>query len=1615
MDLFSKAVDVSQSGGRLFGGASPAMLAGAVRVPQLAFSRREQNDEPQSYGLVKDRRQTVAEADYLDTALEAAAKTVEPVLSGLGYFGTSVYDALLGRRVRAALGFATGQGSDKNRLGELFTVPVISDLVGWTSPETQVTGTDLLGGWDDPDTIADGAAGFAVEVLTDPLTYVGGVLFGAAGKGARLAKTSGHMTKLTAKLSAKMGRRVGQHEALVMAGLKDVVVVSNNNVSDLSKMSPALRKSWDDIAKGEGYKSIDEALADPATRILGGRIGTNAPLGRINKTYGTGPKSQAWLRGVDTVLGSAAPYVAPLGTTASKLFNKNSRGAETSKAHSRLGEAAQELEREAYKARLHVGEGHAVLQAAGWDTPQYREAITGAIEKAIQRNGGTPGADTNWNLPAMERDIDDIISSNMKLAGDKNWKNPKDNPQYHTLRSYLESVWKGYEDDLVAVKERALGDRTLRDLDTSYGRRSVNVLGDPKYQGKVIPTHITPDMRRRLQTGERMKMVKGRKVLYRAKEMAEDEIDKLTAEEAMKLAYGDVVDEATRYAKEQQDAGKSVYTPGTRQKVVQTSDETAIRRQDFLTNTGSGTNWISWGSMDTRVASPLADFADDLTHRTKIVYEEAMQGNGNTLKTAERIAKQNLEAAAKGAASATDTVTKGATVSVMVNGYPTAITKKMRASLKLLMAHTDDEIKAMTPQQAYDAIPAMHRIVGGVDVGIGPVAYKQKDTVVKAVANNAIEATEFRPFSPEHKWGELADIDGIDFAAGKRADDLLGVDDARRLNDWLEIERSGYLQSKEIADFLHGLDPRHPFHQKPIYLNDPALNQMAFKLAVQRTLLMSKAASRLAGDGVDIALTKHSQGPTIAKGMKNAGFHDKGIERVRVFMQDNKGEYGQAPELQAAIAKHQDLIFGENPHKKFLKDGGNTTIGKRKSYEVNPDWLEHEISKAEAKMMYGLKPGRGYTKGDARKAYLALKEEAMEKAAADARMVPGAGSGVHLRKKDLRELARQAKAQVTKVRPETLGSVIGDMAYERFVKSGKKPFRIGADVANDMKKTMEMTADPEIVRGFLAVTDKLTNMWKGPLTSQFPGYHSRNAMNIAFMDFFYGEGSQDGIVAMFKPARIKRFVQSYRMAKQLHGGETVKGISDTPFFSGTDWKDLASRIGGDAAKQSPDELATKYMRIVAMASDTTPKHATGQTAELIGRIPESVSGVAEMIPGEGKNADSFVQMFADMKGKLGDVARDIRDNGRRADFSFASPLQIRGGLDSAFGMEVAGKSNQGQGSQFLLQRAGERLGQYTEDVGRTATLLRKVLHNAADPVTAAAETNAMHVDFRSLSNFEKKFMRRLVPFYTYARKMSEYFIRDLMEHPGGKTTQMIRAINNSTGEGRSEQLIPPQLAGQMAVPLYQKGKVKAFLRPDLPVEVLNDMMSVGPDAYSTFQNTVLGWIGQMHTFPKGVLETAFGRSSFQRGRNLEDMYSRIGTKDPILNQIIMGSPISRYISTFGPRGTLFDDRKTAAEKASSILLGMPVSSIDMEKAANEAVSSAISRELRTEDGVSRAERYYAYDEEQVSERGKELLELQNSLSKRRTALRKKLKKDAERDAERSNPSGNMPFDRLLGR
>lgn len=162
------------------------------------------------------------------------------LLDALGYVGSS-----LDKPGAAVRGMLTGD------MGQAKNLIPFSDTMGLTDPEQRVSGRGLLQHYglqdEGDDSLLGGAAGFATELATDPLTYLGGALANRATKGLRGAAMArgpqfgGGLEKLAASGVGQAGEGARALESL--------------------KSSPALERLLSEMPEGSKFLGGNNSLA----------------------------------------------------------------------------------------------------------------------------------------------------------------------------------------------------------------------------------------------------------------------------------------------------------------------------------------------------------------------------------------------------------------------------------------------------------------------------------------------------------------------------------------------------------------------------------------------------------------------------------------------------------------------------------------------------------------------------------------------------------------------------------------------------------------------------------------------------------------------------------------------------------------------------------------------------------------------------------------------------------------------------------------------------------------------------------------------------------------------------------------------------------------------------------------------------------------------------------------------------------------------------------------------------------------------------------------------------------------------------------------------------------
>lgn len=255
-----------------------------------------------------------------------------------------------------------------------------------------------------------------------------------------------------------------------------------------------------------------------------------------------------------------------------------------------------------------------------------------------------------------------------------------------------------------------------------------------------------------------------------------------------------------------------------------------------------------------------------------------------------------------------------------------------------------------------------------------------------------------------------------------------------------------------------------------------------------------------------------------------------------------------------------------------------------------------------------------------------------------------------------------------------------------------------------------------------------------------------------------------------------------------------------------------------------------------------------------------------------------------------------------------------------------------------------------------------------DDAAAAAKVRELHFDYSraGATPFERGVMKRAVPFYTFARGIAEYTMRELMRRPGGAFG---RSITTSGRAGDPGVLAPEHIAQGAAIPMGEgpEGSQTFISGLGLPFEDSLQFLSAGAGPGAALQHGLSEIASRTNPLIKAPIELATGRSLFQ-GRALEDLdptYARLisNVRDlatgertrsvrPLagsqtLEAILGNLPTSRFGTT---ARTLTDPRKW--EDPTSMLTNLftgvrrtHVSPEQMEHRAQQLAEQRMQREL----------------------------------------------------------------------
>jgi hypothetical protein len=484
-----------------------------------------------------------------------------------------------------------------------------------------------------------------------------------------------------------------------------------------------------------------------------------------------------------------------------------------------------------------------------------------------------------------------------------------------------------------------------------------------------------------------------------------------------------------------------------------------------------------------------------------------------------------------------------------------------------------------------------------------------------------------------------------------------------------------------------------------------------------------------------------------------------------------------------------------------------------------------------------------------------------------------------------------------------------------------------ADVAADITRYGQSFAKPRELNPILDAFDSATNLTKMSQTTMLPFTIPtllRNALTEGYTNVLSG--------AKAPGSGVMGHVAPWLQAMGLRRGEDVAALGKT----GT----LAGMTPGDATKKA-SELMFQY-------GVTKPADKI-EAAGIVGRG----SRTSDVGPG----------VLAPLGGKQKSAIESLKGSVPQS-WEEATPWDVRG---------FNGRTE----TNFAPARGAQELMHNVDDTGRSAAFLA-ALQQGYEPAAAAELANKLRMNPDALTGFEKDWMRRLIPYYSWQRAAIPGMLGELAQKPGGVVGRSIRATNELR---QKDGLIPDFVGEGLALPLGERqpdGTQRYLSGLGLPFEELNRIANQGP---TPIASTLQRMMGNLNPLLKLPIESATGMQLYS-GRHLDDLYPRYGSS--AIDQLVGASPLA----TVGRAGSrLLDDRKGVSGNLMGLLSPARLTDADMNRAAQTQGRRLLEEQLRTNPAVRSMERLYVPPEMQgaMSPEELQMLRLYSTLMQRQQA------------------------------
>lgn len=287
------------------------------------------------------------------------------------------------------------------------------------------------------------------------------------------------------------------------------------------------------------------------------------------------------------------------------------------------------------------------------------------------------------------------------------------------------------------------------------------------------------------------------------------------------------------------------------------------------------------------------------------------------------------------------------------------------------------------------------------------------------------------------------------------------------------------------------------------------------------------------------------------------------------------------------------------------------------------------------------------------------------------------------------------------------------------------------DVAKRLEEFAGGIANDEATGELMKSYDSLQNYFKATVTSIFPAFHGRNAISNVMLHF---------------------------LDLGMHSLNPVNHVAAANLIQ-KEWQFKNLQMAVDAGKKTADEM-TEFLSKPMLKDKNGYTWTFGELRKVI------KDNVVAFNPRNLGQIDPT--MFT--RKEIGTMTRALFPTNKSDKFvnvwSSYSPLS----------------------TQNKLIKLGFGVGQLVEDQSRLVDFLVN-LKKTGDVQLAAQRTKQFLFDYQNLSEFERKYLRRIMPFYTFSRKNIELQVNTLFTSPGRIAGEIraVQTIGDMLGEGNLSQ------------------------------------------------------------------------------------------------------------------------------------------------------------------------------------------------------------------------------------